>query len=513
MRRQTRFACGFAVGVVGACVACAGPAPAADVTLLREDYQVIQRDERDRGTCAVAVPTALQGVARFRTSVEGGGRVVRSGEVAPRDLAGGGRGIVLDGIPVGGPYTVTVTAADRADARPLVVRHVLVGDLWVLGGQSNMFGIDIIKEKLPALPFLNMLDPVHIYPVGRWRAGEPPIHRIPPPFAPFTVRGQHPEYSEEQVRRVLASGAPVGGIDCSYFFARRLHAEGGVPVGLIPCAMGGALAIWDPAQRGQNRYGFMAGHVARAGGRIKGVLFFQGEQDAIFGDERQTVTRPSLIYPTRTYGAEFQKFVEAVRHDFGGPGMPVIFAQVCRHHGSPPGRGPSWELIRDTQRRIPERVPHSHCVATLDLDTMDGLHLDYDSLKRVGGRMAYLALPYVKAGVAPRHEIRLRSVRVGPPPRPHLVVTFDGVTGRLRAPGRPTGFVLKRKATGEPVDWLYRVDLDPARPNEAVLRVTGDAIAAKRDLALYYAPGVAPYANVVDANDMAVPAFGPVELE
>ncbi len=39
--------------------------------------------------------------------------------------------------------------------------------------------------------------------------------------------------------------------------------------------------------------------IASAGG-VKGLLFFQGEQDAIFGDETQTVRKPSLIDPLRT---------------------------------------------------------------------------------------------------------------------------------------------------------------------------------------------------------------------
>ena len=102
---------------------------------------------------------------------------------------------------------------------------------------------------------------------------------------------------------------------------------------------------------------------------------------------------------------------------------------------------------------------------------MDGLHLDYDSLKRVGERMAYLALPYVKKGVPRRSEIKLKAATFGDTLRPTLRVEFSGVTGKLRAPGRPTGFSLRRKETGEALDWVYKVDLDPARPNVAVLRL------------------------------------------
>jgi len=190
--------------------------------------------------------------------------------------------------------------------------------------------------------------------------------------------------------------------------------------------------------------------------------------------------------------------------------VPVIFAQICRHHNGKRERDRGWEVIREAQRALPDRLARAHCVPSVDLDLMDGLHLDYDSLKRVGERMAYLALPYVKKGVPPRSEIKLKSVAFGDTPRPTIRVEFSGVTGKLRAPGRPAGFSLRRKETGEALDWVYKVDLDPARPNVAVLRV---ASGERKGLLLYYAAGSTPYANLTDENDMAVPAFGPVELK
>jgi sialate O-acetylesterase len=247
----------------------------------------------------------------------------------------------------------------------------------------------------------------------------------------------------------------------------------------------------------------------RAGGRLKGMLWYQGEQDAIFGDHDRTVTKPSLIYPTSTYAGEFKKFVEALRADFHNPDLVVITAQICRHHHGEKSRYRYWEEIRETQRLIPEQIPKVHTVPTIDLDLLDGLHLDYHSQKRLGRRMVYIALPYVKRGVAPRSEIRLKSVRLGDTARPTIVVEFDGVTGRLRAPGRPTGFQLRSKSTGEDVGGIFKVEFDPERPAAAILRAYK---LQKQDLLLVYAPGAAPYVNIVDENDMAIPAFGPVDV-
>lgn len=45
----------------------------------------------------------------------------------------------LKGLPAGGPYRLEFRAAGGKD--PAAVANVLVGDLWVLAGQSNMEGV------------------------------------------------------------------------------------------------------------------------------------------------------------------------------------------------------------------------------------------------------------------------------------------------------------------------------------------------------------------------------------
>ncbi len=158
------------------------------------------------------------------------------------------------------------------------------------------------------------------------------------------------------------------------------------------------------------------------------------------------------------------------------------------------------------QRRLPETLEHTHCVPSIDLDVMDGLHLDYNSQARMGERMARVALSYTKKGVPKRSEIRLKAVTRVASPKPRIVVEFSGVSGKLHAPGRPTGFSFK-KATGETLDWIYKAEFDPERPGTVVLWTTS---IPGRDAALYYGAGPAPYVNILDDDDMAIPAFGPI---
>lgn len=496
--------------LLGLAIACGQSAAMAEPVPLVEDYQVLQRGADDRASCFVALPANADTTSNYRVEIQDPqGRLIRGVDARPKKQAQSAPSITIDPLEVGGPYSITVSLKDAPAKFSKRFERILVGDIWLLGGQSNMFGIDLIKEELAALPYLNMFNVMHIETTGHWCAGVPPIHRIPEPFAEFVIKGQHPDYPDQRVKKIIADKEPVGGIDCSYFFARKLYAESRVPIGLIPCAIGGAMAIWSPKERDSNRYGFAYRHIKSTGGKLKGVLFFQGEQDAIFGDEQKTVTKPSLIAPITTYGEQFAEFVEALRKDFQNPDMPVIFAQICRHHNGSVDRARGWEIVREAQRRIPQRLPHSHCVPSLDLDVMDGIHLDYNSLRRVGERMAFLALPYAMKGVAPRSEITLESVKDGGTLKPTIVVEFRGVTGKLQAPGRPLGFTLKRKETGEVLDWIYKTEFDPVRRNVAILRVTS---LPKQDVVLYYGAGAAPYVNIVDDNDMPVPAFGPVEV-
>jgi sialate O-acetylesterase len=489
-------------------VASGSPAGAVDRVLLREDYQVLQRDARDEAACLLPLPPGTEDQTAFVVTVEDAdGNLMRQEDSAPIEPSPAeGRRLAIDHLKVGGPYTISVAAKEDPAQSLARFQRILVGDIWILGGQSNMFGIDRIQQELPEVPYLNMLDIRHIEMDSHWRAGVPPIHRIPESLAEFVVRAQYPEYSVERVREIVASQAPVGGIDCSYFFARQLQGESGVPIGLIPCATGGALAIWDPRHAATNRYGFLMHHIARAGGRVKGMLFFQGEQDAIFGDRDVAVTQPSQIDPVSTYGEQFTRFVEALRAEVHNPDMPVIYAQICRHHNGPDDRDWGWEAVREAQRRLPQTLPHAYCVPSIDLDVMDGLHLDYDSLRRMGQRMAHLALPYTRPEVPGREEIRVVSATRLQSPKPRILVRFSGVRGRLQAPGRPTGFVFKN-AQGELVDRVFKVEFDPAQPDAVILWMTGHP---GPEESLYYGAGAAPYVNIVDEDDMALPAFGPI---
>src|SRR5690606_31427419 len=56
---------------------------------------------------------------------------------------GGEWSLMLPKMKAGGPYTMSITGANK-----IVIEDILIGDVWLCSGQSNMaFKMDRVKEK------------------------------------------------------------------------------------------------------------------------------------------------------------------------------------------------------------------------------------------------------------------------------------------------------------------------------------------------------------------------------
>jgi len=122
----------------------------------------------------------------------------------------------------GGPYEVTIATEDST----ITLKDILVGEVWLASGQSNMEmplegflpnePIDNYKEELAAADYPQ----IRYFDVARAIA--------PTPQNDFD--GQWYLTTPETARQFSAAG---------YFFARKLHKELGVPVGIITSSWGG----------------------------------------------------------------------------------------------------------------------------------------------------------------------------------------------------------------------------------------------------------------------------------
>ncbi|MFW6189165.1 MAG: sialate O-acetylesterase [Planctomycetota bacterium] len=123
----------------------------------------------------------------------------------------------------GGPFTLTI---DGSESRTL--GNVMVGEVWVAGGQSNMWwqmsGVQNAQQEIAEatkLPNVRFYDGNTGPREGGWRREEPQ-RDIP------DARWQTPS------PKSVPSWAST-----AYFFARDLHRELGVPVGIVHIAVPG----------------------------------------------------------------------------------------------------------------------------------------------------------------------------------------------------------------------------------------------------------------------------------
>lgn len=293
-------------------------------------------------------------------------------------------------------------------------------NIWVLAGQSNMQGLGEMAEATPPHPEITMLsfdrswkpavEPLHRF----WETKDSSQFRMSPYLGFEMTRDQLDEMYEEFHPQNQIS--PVGGVGPGYFFAIEMHRLTEAPIGLIPCALGGSsLQMWSKgfaADAGvpfaETLYGDMIDRIRLAGGKLRGILWYQGESDA----------HPKL---SGTYPERFRQFVKDVRADLGDPDLPFITVQLASTEEVEWHDVDSWNLMRENQRLLADDFHNVVMVAAADLPRMDGIHLSYAAHTRLGVRLARAASPGYTVPNLDLVEVLGSEVRI----------KFSGVNGKL----------------------------------------------------------------------------------
>jgi len=378
-------------------------------------------------------------------------------------------------------------------------------DLWVLAGQSNMQGAGVITRSYEPNP------KVMVYDLGgEWIPAVPPTHRLlnskAAIFKQLLFKSDVTLTEQNWPQRVADFRVkPWGGVGPDLAFAESIAGATGRNIGLIPCAFGGtSMAQWSPADRdkgGASLYGNMLDRIREVGGQIKGILWYQGESD---GGNPETA---AAFEPT------FLNIVDSIRRDTGKPDLPFIYVQISRYALENNNLAANWEIVREKQRLAAAKRRNLWVVPAIDLPLDDLIHIGTPGQERLGRRMAEVALThvyglkgrgtpidFVSCEIIPSQEVLHHSLRV----------RFSGVTGRLQAAGRPTGFELRSDDPQRDGPMIYKIEFDPADPSAVILWYSKAITAPVR---LYYGAGINPYVNLTDSLDMAVPAFGPIVIQ
>lgn len=375
---------------------------------------------------------------------------------------------------------VAIGVVAAQESRPSPTR------VWVLAGQSNMEGNGWL-DGAAAAPDVRILRVEA--GVARWEAGVEPSHRaVVPKELPGWAAGP-PVVGRFDGRKGASPGVA--------FAAHRARTTRSV-VGLIPVAVGGtSLDAWSSARKSEaeSLYAKMLARVKASGMKPEGVLWYQGEADAVGKPEASA-----------TYAARLDAWIADVRRDLGDPELPVVVAQLCRYVVDRDATG--WNTVQEVQRLLPSRVARTECVATIDLSLDDPIHLSADAERRLGVRFAKAVASLLGEDDAPTSGPRPLKIEIEGPRRDRIVVTYRGVNGTLRPAFRVHGFSLA-DATGKPLPIIFDASVDAARPDTVLLRLAGSV---PDGATLWYGRGLDPVCNLVDDEDLAAPVFGPYRL-
>jgi sialate O-acetylesterase len=297
------------------------------------------------------------------------------------------------------------------------VRDVLVGDVWLCGGQSNM--AFTVYRGLNANAEIGVAN----FPLIRHFLVPRRVAEQPAADAPGAWQICHPE-----------SVADFSGV--GYFFARDLHLRNGVPVGLVNATWGGTqIESWmsaaavrqDPAsemiqrrwearladypkkhiEADRRRADWQArADAATAQGQVfdepvppaaegpmsrwmpsglynamiaplvpmpfRGVIWYQGEANAPRAAE---------------YASLFQGLIRQWRGDFG-PNLPFYFVQLANHDRASDKTKLTWAYLREAQEEA-LALPDTGMVVTIDIGDVQDVHPK--NKQAVGRRLALIA--------------------------------------------------------------------------------------------------------------------------
>ena len=227
---------------------------------------------------------------------------------------------VLPAMEAGGPYTVTVDGSEKSE--PIVFKDVLIGEVWLCSGQSNM-EIPVVGGRFWCSAN------------GRQEAAAANY----PDIRIFQVSNvASPGAEQTKVRSAkgweVCSPKTVGKFSaCGFYFGRELHKDLNVPVGLIDAAWSGTrIQPWI------SKAGYAAGKRAEELSHIE-IAEIEKKEKHLKKTARKS-SAPILNWLNRFYGAyaaETDKAVDWMMPDCSPDGW-----EKCRVPGRFNELGVMW---------------------------------------------------------------------------------------------------------------------------------------------------------------------------
>jgi sialate O-acetylesterase len=307
------------------------------------------------------------------------------------------------------PATLSLSSKSRLDTVSL--KNVLVGDVWVCSGQSNM-------ER----------------PIREYSLLKPMLEKSKHPELRILVVRRHeamlPE-AEPSFEHAFGGGwslcqgeALLDSSPAAHFFGLKMERDLKVPIGLLESGVGGTpIEFWLPRETFdalepsqpcpydfRARPGFLYNSMIHplTGFTVKGILWYQGEASA--------------LTPQR-YAHSFPALIGAYRQAWGLGELPFYFVQLAPSPRNPDGdrSNESWAWLREAQAQG-LALTNTGMVVTTDLGEEGDIHPQ--NKQPVGERLALLAergmgldvealSPSLESAAFDGSKVSLRFVNVG----------------------------------------------------------------------------------------------------
>lgn len=293
-------------------------------------------------------------------------------KTAPADADGHWK-INLDPMPASFQGRNLMVSSRETGAK-LVLTNVLVGDVWLASGQSNM--------ERPVADFNQLLPLLKNARHPQIRLVRIETRADAEPQSEVKIHGAFAKSWQECGGNALLNVGPA-----VYYFASRLQADLNVPVGVILSAVGGTRiepwmppAAWAASSRlpitGQfppaTLFNGMIHPLVRF--RIKGVIWYQGESSALWSDR---------------YARQFSTLIQAWRDEWNEGDFPFLYVQLAPFRPVDGDQtGESWAWLREAQLKTLS-VPKTGMVVTTDVGEYNDIHPQRK--QPVGDRLALLA--------------------------------------------------------------------------------------------------------------------------
>lgn len=279
----------------------------------------------------------------------------------------------LPTIEAGGPYTLSVESGNQK----ITLQNLLLGDVWLCSGQSNMEwgGEQNLKEILDELPQVND-NQIRLLQVSRYAADYPQED----------INDSWQVLNAENLRSFSAIG---------YFIAKEFRKELNVPIGIINASWGGTPAeVWTPSYYINNDSRLLEAS--------------EKQTAASFRPHRKGVLWNSMIYPLKnlqisgafwyqgesnvgtwsSYDQLMQNLIASWRTAWNET-LPFYFVQIAPFNYN--NKTALASLLREQQMKTVQAVPKTGMVVVSDLvDNVADIHPIQK--RAVAQRLAAIAL-------------------------------------------------------------------------------------------------------------------------